>query len=303
MDPAPRQPCPVIFVAWAGRGVAGRVTAPRAGMAVESSPAVRYTTSGSHDTPAMVARYAVLFAACVVAGAINAVAGGGSLLSFPAAMAIGMVPLVANATNTVAMTPGSLAAAWAWRHELSRHRRLALAMIPSAVAGSLVGAQVLVHTPQRVFDAVVPWLVLGATLLLLAGDRLGAMARRARGGRASPLWLAAVLQFIVAVYGGYFGAGMGILMLALLALPGDLDLHELNAVKTLLSACINGVASVFFVALGVVHGRDAALMAAGAIVGGYLGASAARRVAPGTVRWIVVVIGFGLTLSLLVRRR
>lgn len=243
--------------------------------------------------------------ASALAGAVNAVAGGGSLISFPAAVAFGLPALVANATNAVALTPGSIASAFAYRRELTRDRGAVGVLVPPAVVGGLVGSILLLVTPPRVFDTIVPLLVLFATALLLFQN----LRPRAASPPEGSAWVlprrtgvAVAMQFLVGVYGGYFGAGMGIMMLAILDRLGGVDIHGMNGVKSVLGAAINGVAAVTFVLSGVVDYRVAAIMAAGAVAGGLVGASAARRVKPAVVRWMVVGIGVVLTAVLAQRR-
>jgi uncharacterized membrane protein YfcA len=249
-----------------------------------------------------------LVGSSVAAGAINSVAGGGTLLSFPAALAAGLPPLVANASNAVALSPGSLAAAWAYRRFLGDKKRLLLLLAFPATAGAILGAVILRHTKPSVFLAIVPWLILGATLVILLqqlGLRLGAQTASATanvpananaGASRRRVALAIFFQFLVGIYGGYFGGAMGIIMLAYLSLlGGGMEIHQMNAIKNALAALVNGVASVYFVARGMVDPRAAALMTVGAIVGGLAGARVARRVQPRVVRWAVIVIGLGLS--------
>jgi uncharacterized protein len=247
---------------------------------------------------------AVLAGAAVVAGAINAVAGGGSLISFPAALAVGLSPLVANATNAVALTPGSVASAFAYRRELEHDRALVRLFVPAAAAGGIAGSILLLVTPQRLFDAIVPLLVLFATALLFAQN-----LRRAKATSAGAEWrvperpvVAVFLQFLVGVYGGYFGAGMGIMMLAILTRVGGVDIHRMNGIKSVLGAVINAIAGATFVIAGAIDYRAAVVMAAGAIAGGFVGAGVARQVKPAIVRWGVVAIGLVLTVALAYRR-
>jgi uncharacterized membrane protein YfcA len=251
-------------------------------------------------------REAFLVGSAAAAGAINSVAGGGTLLSFPAAMAAGLSPLVANATNAVAMTPGSLAAAWGYRRELRDKGRLtAWLAVPTAVGGVL-GAWILRHTGPVVFEVVIPWLVLGATLVILLQTvgvrafRGVAPAERGPAGRGR-IALVVGLQLLVGIYGGYFGGAMGIVMLAFLTLLGGMQIHQMNAVKNVLAALVNGCASLYFIARGMVDARAALLMAAGAVLGGFAGARVARRIEPGVVRWLVIAIGLGLAVLLGVR--
>lgn len=238
----------------------------------------------------------LLALASALGGAINSIAGGGTLVAFPVAMAVGLPPLVANATNAVAMTPGSLASAWAYRREVATHAPLLRGMLVPASLGALVGSALLLATPPRWFDYVVPALIGFATLLLLAQNvrpprpHDGATLR---DPRRSPSALA--LQFGIGVYGGYFGAGMGIMMLAVLVLLGARDIHGMNGVKNVLAVAINGIATLQFVLAGAVDARAALVMASGATLGGFVGAKLARKVAPTRVRWAVVAIGVCLT--------
>ncbi len=247
-------------------------------------------------------RLALLAGAAVVAGAVNAVAGGGSLVSFPALLAAGVSPVAASATNTVALAPGSLAAAFAYRRELSDNRRSAVLLMLAAGVGSLIGATLLLKVPERIFELVVPWLILAATGVLLAKDRV---ARWAKAGGEQPTrgrlgWVALLLA-VVSVYGGYFGAGMGIVTLALLALLRRMTIHEMNAVKTLIVGGINGIAAVYFLWSSAAELPAAAAMASGALAGGYGAARFVRRVPPEPVRRGVVALGVVLSLVLAYR--
>ncbi|WP_437691583.1 sulfite exporter TauE/SafE family protein [Sorangium sp. So ce176] len=255
---------------------------------------------------------ALLAGGAAVAGVINAVAGGGTLVSFPAAIAAGLAPLAANATNAVALTPASLASAWAYRRELSRDYRVLRVLLLPSLLGGMVGSALLLVTPQRVFDAAVPGLVLLATLLLFWQNlRPAKPSARADAGVVADAgvmeefalpsrpWLVFLLQFLVSVYGGYFGAGIGIMMLALLSsFAGNVDIHRMNAIKTVLASLINGVAAIAFVFAGAVDGVATAIMMAAAVVGSFAGAVVARRIAPKKVRWFVVVLGLVLTAKL-----
>jgi uncharacterized protein len=252
------------------------------------------------------ARHAALFLAAVLAGSVNAIAGGGTLLSFPAAIAWGLPSTIANATNSVALSPGSLASAWAYRRELRAEWRLALALAGPALVGGYLGALILRHTSQRLFDTLVPWLVLGATLLILVQGRLKrrgepalAAAPRVRPAATGARLAGVILcQLAVGIYGGYFGAAMGIVMLAFLAVVLPDDIQRRNALKNFLAVLINGTASVYFLASGLVAGRAALLMMAGAISGGLVGGRLARRASAALVRGIVVAIGLSLSLLL-----
>jgi uncharacterized membrane protein YfcA len=248
------------------------------------------------------ARHAALFLAAVAAGAVNAVAGGGTLLSFPAAMAWGLPSTIANATNAVALSPASLSAAWAYRRELRAEWRLAAALAGPAFVGGGLGAVILRHTSQRSFDVIVPWLVLGATLLILiqgVRKRRPDPAPRVRPTpRAHHLAAVMLCQLAVGIYGGYFGAAMGIVMLAFLAIVVPEDIQRRNGLKNFLAVLINGTASVYFLASGLVDFRAGALMMAGGITGGLIGGRLARRASAAVVRNIVVTIGLGLSVLL-----
>src|SRR5215831_8954779 len=201
------------------------------------------------------ARHALLAGAAALAGAVNAVAGGGTLISFPAAMAWGLPSPVANATNAVAMAPGSLASAWALRRELGEDWRLAALLSAPAVVGAVIGAFILFHTSQRLFDAIIPWLVLGATLVILFQGLIvrGTQPQPRTRGRTA---IVVVCQLAVGIYGGYFGAAMGIIMLAFLSLvTTPSGIHGRNAIKNVLAALINSVASIYFVAVGLIDAR------------------------------------------------
>ena len=252
------------------------------------------------------ARDAFLVGSSVAAGAINSVAGGGTLLSFPAALASGMPAVIANATNAVAMTPGSLAAGWAYRRFLGEKARLAAWLLLPAAVGATLGAIILRHTRPSLFEAIVPWLILGATLVILL-QQLGLTVRAGASSQPSAhesrrLALIMFFQFLVGIYAGYFGGAMGIIMLAYLSLLGGMEIHQMNAIKNLLAALMNGVASVYFIACGMVDFRGALLMTVGAVAGGFIGARIARRVQPRVVRWAVIVIGLSLTATFAIRQ-
>jgi hypothetical protein len=245
---------------------------------------------------------AMLVLAAAAAGAINSVAGGGSLISWPAAVATGLSQVVASATNTVALAPASLASAWAYRRELGDNRRTAFLLCLPAAGGALAGATLLFAAPAAVFESIVPWLVLGATGFIVGKDFV---FRKARGlAKVSPrrTALVALLLVVVAIYGGYFGAGLGIITLAVLGLLGDMDIHRMNAMKNLIAGAVNSTAALYFVALGRAEPTAALAMACGSIAGGFGGASLARRFEPSKVRWVVFAIGVTLSAILAYRR-
>lgn len=249
---------------------------------------------------------AIILFAGVAAGAINSIAGGGTLVSFPALLWLGRDPIVANATNTVAIWPGSLAGAWGFRREMSALRRwLLLLMLPSLLGGAL-GGWLLLRTPTSTFERLVPILILGATLLLAAQEmitsRLGGLARAHENPTRGWVAFVFVFQFLVALYGGYFGAGMGILMLAALGLIGLTDMHEMNGLKNILAVCINGVAAIYFALAAAVNWRDVGIMMIGTLIGGYAGARMARRLGRTFVRRAVVGIGIVMTIALALKQ-
>ena len=240
----------------------------------------------------------VLFAAALLGGAINSVAGGGSFLTFPALVVSGVSPIYANATSTVALWPGSVASVGAYRRELGHARHTVLLSVVSLIGG-IAGAVLLLHTPSSAFQRLIPWLLLLATLVFAFGRPVTARvnARRTRrGGGELPIAGIAVVQLVIATYGGYFGGGIGILMLATLGLMGFENINEANAVKTLLASCINGIAVLAFVIAHAVVWPQALVMLVAAIVGGYAGAATARRLPAWLVRYVVIAIGCVMTL-------
>jgi uncharacterized protein len=248
----------------------------------------------------------LVFVAAFCAGMINSVAGGGTLVTFPTLVWIGRDPILANVTNAVALWPGSLSAMVGYRRELGDSRRWVLLLTAPSIIGGLLGAALLLRTPSSTFAAIVPYLILFATLLFGLQEpiaRLLGVDGQAQGHPSRAWWIgAAAFQFCVAVYGGYFGAGIGILMLAALGLLGLTDIHQMNGLKNFFAVCINLVAAVYFIVWGTVRWSDAAVMAVGAIVGGYGGAGLARRLGRRFVRRAVVVIGVTMAVSLYFRR-
>jgi uncharacterized membrane protein YfcA len=247
-----------------------------------------------------VVTYLLLGLAAFAAGIMNALAGGGTLLTFPTLVwALGGGPIaeaVANMTSTVALVPGSVAGAWGYRRELQGARQWLLLLLVPSLLGGLAGSLLLILRPD-IFATVVPWLLLTAALLFLAQPYLSRWLPTS-GPSALPsvsvCALVAAFQFLVAVYGGYFGAGIGILMLSSLGLMGLHDIHRMNGVKTVLAAVINGVSVVVFVLDGRIAWAFAVAMAAAAIAGGFAGAYYGRRLPRPLVRWTVIVLGFGL---------
>jgi uncharacterized protein len=245
----------------------------------------------------------LVFVTALVAGVINSVAGGGSLITFPTLIWLGVPSINANATNTVAIWPGTLGSMWGYRREMKGADPRIYALIVPSIAGSIAGAVLLFRTPTSLFDKLVPILVAFATLLFMIQEPLQRRFNWAVTHDARSHWLSWTMfyQFLVGVYGGYFGAGIGILMLAALSLMGHSDIHQMNGLKNLLATCINAVAALYFMFAGLVLWDDAIVMAVGAIVGGVGGAMLARKMGRHVVRRLVVVIGFGMALSLLLR--
>lgn len=250
---------------------------------------------------------ALIVGSGVIAGAMNAVAGGGTLLTFPTLIWTGLAPINANATNTVALVPGALAGAWGYRREMqSTEPRRYLLLIPSLIGG-LIGGILLRYTPPATFAALVPGLILFAVMLFALQEPI---QRKLRGAQAVTeptttsqwLWGASGLQLLTSIYGGYFGAGMGIMMLATLSLLGFANIHQMNGLKNLLGMTINLIAALYFIFVGLVHWPEALVMAVGAIAGGYGGAGLARKLGPKFVRAAVIVIGIGMAIALLLKR-
>ncbi len=243
----------------------------------------------------------ILFFAAMVGGVINSVAGGGSFISFPTLlMYYPQFPIEANATNTVALWPGSVASAGAYRQELEAQKKTLALLGLASVVGGYIGARILIGTRPRTFEHLLPYLLLAATLLFTFGGTITKKLKAQLGHIAAPSWLGTAgvvfLQFCIAIYGGFFGGGIGILMLATLALMGMEEIHTMNALKTVLGSLINGIAVVAFVWAGKVMWPQAAVMVAGAIVGGYFGAFYAKKMPPSLVRQFVIAVGFTMTL-------
>ena len=243
---------------------------------------------------------AALFAAAFVGGCINAIAGGGTLITFPTLVWIGRDPVIANATNAVALWPGSLAALAGFRRELHDVRHWMPYLAVPSIIGGIIGAVLLLWTPSEWFARLVPFLIFFATALFAAQAPLTrALHHAPREPIASWRSGAVFFQLAVAVYGGYFGAGMGILMLASLGLSGFSDIHHSMALRNFAAICINLVAAIYFVARGAVIWPDALIMIAGQIAGSYSAAVLARRLGRTFIRRAVVVIGVAMGLSLL----
>lgn len=240
-----------------------------------------------------------LLAAAIAAGAINAVAGGGTLLTFPTLLFFGTPPIIANATSTLALTLGTAGSAYGYRQHLETVKPWLWRFVPVSIIGGLIGSALLTHTSNNTFAKLVPFLILFATVLFLAQGIFRRIAgleeRKGMSAGRHTLTGAVLFQFAVAVYGGYFGAGIGILMLASLGFIGLSHIHEMNTLKTLLSSLINLVASVWFIVAGLIHWPKAAVMTAGALLGYFLGSHYSQRISQQRVRQIITAIGLILS--------
>jgi uncharacterized membrane protein YfcA len=241
----------------------------------------------------------LLFFSAMIGGAMNSVAGGGSFIVFPALLSTGAPPIQGNATNTVALWPGTIASAGAYRKELAAQRHVLLLLGTVSLFGGILGALILLKTKPSTFEKLLPYLLLVATLLFTFGGKVTAFVKKRSKKVTGPSWLSTaavcILQFVIAIYGGFFGGGIGILMLATLALIGMEEIHSMNALKTVLAALINGVAVFLFICYGKVLWPQAIVMIVGAIIGGYGGAAYARKLKPGVIRGFVIAVGFTMT--------
>jgi hypothetical protein len=232
---------------------------------------------------------AFLAAAGIGAGVVNAIAGGGTLLTFPALVTAGLGPVTANATNTLALWPGQLASAWAYRRHLADERSRAVTLAVPSVIGGLAGALLLVQLPESTFEAIVPWLILFACAMLALQEPIRRLATHAKlGNHPAALWVA---QLVISIYGGYFGAGIGILMLAAMGILLPSSLQHANGLKVLFSLLINGVAAIYFLGAGHASIPEAALVAVAGMIGGFAGAHLAQRLPPVGMRAFAIAVG------------
>ena len=237
-------------------------------------------------------------AAAVAAGAVNALAGGGTLITFPVLLAVGVPAVAANITSTVALCPGYLGAAIAQKDDLRGQRGRMLVLLPMCAAGGMLGAWLLLQTGERAFRQLIPLLILLASALLAVQEPMRAWLQRGRSdsGAALPAaadagWSAAALAAVAAVYGGYFGAGLSVIVLAVLGLTLQDSLTRLNALKQAASLSVNLAAAAFFLFSGEVVWGAALVMAASALIGGAIGGRLAGRIRPQALRWTVVAVG------------
>jgi uncharacterized membrane protein YfcA len=247
-------------------------------------------------TMASPAEVLLLSAAAVLAGAMNAIAGGGTILTFPALLAFGMPAVQANATSTVALLVGAIGSAYGYREHLPAAslwiRRFGLV----SIAGGFLGALLLTRTPADTFERLVPFLLLFATALFMTQSVFSRFAQVEAAAHSRHRLTSITLQFLVALYGGYFGAGIGILMLAVFGLMGLQDIHEMNTLKTVLSALINLVASIYFAFSGLVDWPRACVMITASVLGYFAGARLTQRISRERVRQLVTAIGLGISL-------
>jgi uncharacterized membrane protein YfcA len=247
----------------------------------------------------------LLFVTAILGGTLNSVAGGGTFFTFPSLILTGVPPIQANATSTVALWPGSAASVSAYWNELKKQKAsLVIVLSVASLIGGIAGAFLLLDTSQATFVHLIPWLLLFATVLFTFNKPIIALLRieTKSGVSWKSLLGVTVLQAVIAAYGGYFGGGIGILMLASLAIIGMDNIHEMNAVKTLLTIVINGVAVIIFIARGVIFWPQAIVMLVGAVLGGYGGAYFARRIDQRWVRLFVTIVGFSLTLYFFIKQ-
>ncbi|MBI1281397.1 MAG: TSUP family transporter [Anaerolineaceae bacterium] len=247
----------------------------------------------------------IIFVAAMLAGALNSVAGGGSFLSYPALVFSGVPLINANTTSTIALWPGTVASVGAYRKEIAEEQGRLWPLLIASLLGGTIGALILLRTPQNTFAKLLPFLLLLATLLFAFGKRVSERVRATVSKASLPESTlrggVIVLQFVIALYGGFFGGGIGMMMLAAYSLLGMDNIHRMNGLKTLMATIINGAAVVIFVINGSIYWPQALVMVGGAIIGGYTGATYAQRINPQRVRQFVILVGFAMTIIFFVR--
>ncbi len=249
-----------------------------------------------------------LAAAACAAGIVNAVAGGGTLITFPALLACGTASVSANATSTVALVIGTVGSVYGYRQPIAAVKPWLKPFVPVSLLGGLAGSVLLTRTREEVFSRMVPFLILFATLIFLAQGplrRFAGFADKSAAAATPPhraVWAAILFQFFVAVYGGYFGAGIGILMLASLSFLGLTNIHEMNALKTVLASLINLVAAVYFSFSGLIDWPKAGIMTVGAVAGYFVGAHSSQRIPQQRVRQIITAVGFVISAAMFYRQ-
>jgi uncharacterized protein len=242
----------------------------------------------------------ILFLSAVIAGAINSIAGGGSFIAFPALIFTGVPPINSNAMCSVALFPGSMASIGGYRLELIEERKILPIMILTSIIGGIAGSIIMLRTPPNTFMELVPYLLLAANLLFIFGSKITTAFKKRKiadeTNRFKQITQVIILQLFISLYGGFFGAGMGIMMLAALTLVGMENIHKMNAFKVVLGSCINGIAAIIFISAGVILWLQTSIMITGAVIGGFWGAYYARKYDPVKVRKIVIFIGSAMTL-------
>lgn len=247
--------------------------------------------------------YLLIALAAFAAGIVNALAGGGTLISFPALTLLGIPPVVANVTNTVALSPGYLGATLAQRHLLADQKQRLWWFIPAAALGGLAGALLLLLTGERLFTAIIPWLILLAALLLAIGEPVKKCLANFQDGRTNSgrEVLVSLPVAFASIYGGYFGAGLSVIILAVLGIALHDSLTKLNALKQVLAFAANIAAAVVFIFSGKIVWLAAAIMAICALFGGAVGGKLAGKLNPAVLRWVVVVIGLVVSIYYFVK--
>jgi uncharacterized protein len=244
-----------------------------------------------------------LFFAGLIAGAMNAVAGGGSFVAFPALLFTGIAPIPANASNTLSLWVGTAASSGAYRNHLKLPWRIVVPLLIMGLLGGVAGALLLIKTPAQTFLRLIPWMMLAATLLFAFGKHLTGLfsARISHEASSAAVLGASIFELLVAIYGGYFGGGIGIMNLAMFAALGMTDIHEMNALKLILVTVINGVATATFVLTGSIVWPQALVMIAGAVLGGYTVAHFAQKLPHQLVRGAIIFVGFGMSIYFLLK--
>jgi uncharacterized membrane protein YfcA len=245
----------------------------------------------------------LLFLAAMVGGALNSVAGGGSFIGLPALLYAGISPVAANATTTFALWPGSAAAAVAYRRNIVTKGPQVTALAVVSLIGGFLGGLLLVRTSDSSFMRLLPWLMLIAAVIFTFGDSIGArvLGRRDPPPQGFSTW-ALALQLVISMYGGYFGGGMGIMMLATMSIAGMRDIHDMNGLKSILAVAINAVALATFIVDGAIVWTPGFVMAAGGILGGFAGASIARRLDRRVIGFFIIVVAWAMTFYFFLRR-
>jgi len=246
----------------------------------------------------------LVFLAAMTAGFINAMAGGGTLVSFPVLLAVGISPIAANVTNTVALVPGTIGGMWAQRREFQSQRKRLVKLLPVGIVGGIIGGLFILNTNENTFRSIIPYLILLATLLLAAQVKIkkwvASRIGEVHNEHQNPL-LMMVLIFLAAVYGGYFGAGLGVILMATLGLLTDENMTSLNFLKQALAFAVNFAAAIYFAFSGKVNWLVAFVMIFGSLLGGWIGGMLANRIRPEILRWIVILAGLVATVVFLVK--